>query len=660
MLLSALEQRNKGPLDDFWYRPTWMGGGSGNPASPEEAMGLSAWWNGIGILAGTMGSLPCRLYRRVGDNAREPARDDPRFWMMFRKPNRWQTAFEWREMAQGHVVTRGNHYSRILRDRLGRASELIPLHPDRVTMDLDDPDRPYVVRSRNGLERYRWSEMYHVRGLGGDGFTGLSVARLAAMSLGYSLGLEKHGAELMDNKARPGGVLSTDQVLKKESRLALSEQWDQMYTGGGIGKTAVLDAGLTWQQVGFSAEDAQFLESRKFQVSEIARWLNLPPHMLKDLERSTFSNIEHQAIEFVVHTMRPWAERWEQRLDESLLDESERETLFFKFSLEALLRGDSAARAQFYQQLFQMAALSPNEIRALEDMNPVDGGDQRFVQVNLMTLDQAGQPFDMMPGGEGGNDEGDERAVRSLPGVDRRALEQRSLRQRRRLAQVHQRLLTSAAGRLVQREVQDIGRLIEAADGDVDDFLRRLERFAENLPSAVRSIMGPLLSSYIELVADAAAEEVDIDELDGTRVGAWSSAYVDSFTVGHTSETVGRLTDTVTVAEGDPMGNARSMLDRWSENRAVNIGLREAITAGGGIATTVYAMAGFGAVWRTVGETCPYCKRLEGRTVAAGGRFLNEGDTIEPTDGSEPMTVRRGISHPQAHDGCDCTVSAWR
>lgn len=657
MILSTLEKRVAGPLDDFWYRPAWMSRDMSKEASPEEAMGLSAWWAGISIISATMGSLPCRLYRRVGEG-REVVRDDPRNWMMFRSPNRWQTAFEHREMAQGQALARGNHYSRIIRDRTGLARELYPLHPDRVELHTETGEIVYHVRTKAGIEKYRPEDILHVRGLG-DGLLGWSVVQLARRSLGYGLQLEQHGSELMGNKARPGGVLSTDQVLKPETRKALGEQWDGMYTGGGLGKTAVLDAGLSWQQVGFSAEDAQFLESRKFQVTEVARWLNLPPHFLKDLERSTFSNIEHQAIEFVVHTMRPWAERWEQKLDQALLDESEREEYFFKFSLEALLRGDSAARGAFYNQLFQMGALSPNEVRSFEEMNPVDGGDQRFVQVNLIPLDKAGDPFgDMNAAADRALED---RAAPKIETPDHTAVAERSLRIRQRLRQVHQQLITSAAARLVKREVQDIGRIIDAAGGDADDFLRRLEIFAEALPGTVRTIMGPLLAAYIELVADAAAEEVEIEELEEGRVAAWSSAYVDGLARGHTTETVGRLTDTVTVADGDPLGNARSMLDRWSESRAANIGLREVVTSAGGVATLVYSMAGFGAVWRTVGsETCPYCRKLEGKRVAAGGRFLEEGETIVPDDGTEPLTVGRGISHPQAHDGCDCTVSAWR
>lgn len=716
-MLRLLEKRQgMGPLDDYWYRPfPWLRGSGPIKIDPDGAMGISAWYNAIAIIAGTMGSLPLKLYRRNGD-AREPVTNDPRHWLLFRSPNPWQTAFEWREMAQGHLLTRGNHYSRKVRNRLGEVTALVPLHPDRVTVVVRDGEIRYEVQGRSGGETLGPDDVLHLRGLGSDGLVGYSVASLAAQSLGYTLQLESHGTNMMENRARPGGVLTTDAILKPEHRKQLEQAFQEMTTGGNAGRTPVIDGGLKWQQVGFSAEDAQFLESRKFQVTDIARWTNLPPHFLKDLERSTYSNIEQQSLEFVVHTMRPWAERWEQRLDVAFLEESEREELFFKFNLEALLRGDQASRAAFYQALFNMAALSPNDIRSKEDMNPVEGGDQRFVQLNLIPLEMAGDPMAALdestvrmlrlaairkkypnlqgPAPEDEYDEAwdaalDEHAERSadsmvLPNFKRKLLEllrdegidgsdftqsvklemraERSARARLRLRQIHQRLMTEAAGRLVRREVQDLRRILDAVeDGDTSEFLRRMDIWAEGLPETVRGIMGPLLAAYIDLVAEAAAEEVEIEDLDEERVAAWRASYVDGLARAHTTETTGKLRDTMTVAEGDPFANARAMLDRWDDQRGAAIALREVVTAGGGAATMVYAMVGMGAVWRNSGqENCPYCAMLEGRTVQAGGRFLEAGDTLDPGGGVEPLTVGRAVGHPSAHTGCDCFVQAHR
>lgn len=660
MMLSMLELRQSyGPTDDFWYRPVWDSATGGKDASPEQAMGLSAWYNGVTIIAGTIGSLPCKLYRKRGD-ARELVTDDPRGWMIHRSPNQWQTAFEWREMAQGHMSTRGNHYSAIQRDRTGRAVALMPLHPDRVRPEVEGGQIVYKVTRSGGIDTIPARDMLHLRGLSGSGLTGYSPVALARKSLGYSLALEGHGSELMGNKARPGGVLTTDQVLKKESREALANSWDSMFTGGGLGRTAVLDAGLAWQAVGFSAEDAQFLESRSFQVTEVARWLNLPPHFLKDMERATFSNVEQQALEFVMHTIRPLAERWEQRLDVAFLEPEERGELFFKFSLEALLRGDSETRAAFYRALFDMGSLSPNDIRAMEDMNPVDGGDQRFVQLNLVPLEKAGEVVQPNPTPPAPDE--DERA---LPPTEDRGLELRVLRSaklRRRFMEAHKRLMTDAAGRLVRREVQDLRRILDRVeDGDVDDLLRRIDRFSEGLPDVARSVMGPVLVAYIDLVASAAAEEVELEDFDTERVAGWRESYIDSFATGHTDETVRNLRGTIIDAEGDPFTNARRMVDRWEQDRATAIGLREAVTAGGGIAVSVYAIAGAGAVWRNSGtENCPYCQMLEGRTIRAGERFLEEGDTLDPGGDVEPMTMRRSVGHPSAHSGCDCYVTSSR
>lgn len=661
-ILNTLEKRQGfGPADDFWYRPTWMSGAAGSKeASPEQALSVSAWFCGISIIAGTMGSMPLKLYRRNGA-AREEVKDDPRHWLMYRRPNRFQTAFEWREMCQGHLLARGNAYSRIVRDRAGRPTDLLPLHPDRVEVRVEAGEVVYKVQTTTGEKTYPAKDVLHMRGMGGNGLTGWSVAALARRSLGYALQLENHGSELMGNKARPGGVLSTDQVLKKETKDALAQGWDSMFTGGGLGKTAVIDAGLSWQQVGFSAEDAQFLDSRKFQITDVARWLNIPPHFLKDLERATFGNIEQQSLEFAVHTIRPWAERWEQRLDLAFLEDDERGELFYKFSLDALLRGDQESRANFYQSLFNMGSLSPNDIRAKEDMNPVEGGDQRFVQLNLMPLEQAGELV-QLPTPSPPDSEPPQRSAEHR--TEDRAWEMRTTRSARlrlRFRQTHQRLMQNAAERLVKREVQDLRRLLDAVeDGDVDEFLRRLDRYTEGLPATARKIMAPLLAAYIDLVADAAAEEVELNEIDEARVEAWKASYIDGFTQAHTTETAGKLRDTMTEAGGDPFTNARGMLDRWDEQRGAAIAAREAVTAGGGAAVMVYALAGMGAVWRNTGtEDCPYCEMLEGRTVRVGERFLREGETLDP-GGVDPLTVKRSVGHPSAHKGCDCYVQAWR
>lgn len=659
MILDLIETRNGNPsaTDDFWYRalPS-LGDAAGSRVGTEEAMSLSAWWNAISLLAGTIGSIPLKLYRRDGENA-VVATEDPRHRLVYRAPTPWHTAMEWRELCMGQLLSRGNAFNRILRDDTGRARAVEPIHPNRVRVEARGGEIVYCVRQKTGAEKeYAASEILHFRGLGSDGLTGLSVVSLARRSLGYSLELERHGAALMSNKARPGGILATDQNLKPEQRKDLAATWDKMYNGGGIGRTAVVDGGLRWQDIGLSNEDAQFVETREFQIQEIARWFNLPPHFLKDMSRATFSNIEQQAIEFVTHTIRPWAERIEQRLDLSLLDESEQGELFFKFSLEGLLRGDSAARAAYYQSLFNMGALSPNDIRKLEDMNSVEGGDERFVQLNLQTLTAASEPLAPLAGSAA-------RALderRSIPARSIETREARSLAARRRLMDVYARLFEDSAGRLVRREVADLRRLLDAVDdGDTEEFLRRLEIFGAGLPDAARAIFEPTIAAYVDQVAAEAAAEVGDGEYDEARVVAWRSAYVDSFATGHASTTTGRIVDTMTEAEGDPFANARGMLDRWEEDRAGEIALREAVTIAGATAAVVYSHFGRGSVWRATGkENCPYCSALDGMRVAPDEPFFRKGDAVDPGGGVEPLTFSRNVKHPQAHAGCDCTISA--
>jgi HK97 family phage portal protein len=365
---------------------------AGVDVDTESTLGVTAFWNGVTLIANALAMAPLRLYRRRRGGGADEAREDPRFRIVFRKPNQWQTAFGWRQMSQGHLLLRGNCYAQRVYRGSGVLGELVPLHPTRMRVLVGDGELWYEYTRGDGTRRvFRADEILHVRGLSGDGIVGYCPVTVMRESVGAIMATDRYSARFFRNNARPGGALQTAAVLGDKAFDRVKQQWEAAHAGvDNQHKVAILDSGLQWQSIGFSAEDSQLIGSRTFNVQEAARILNIPPHKLKEMSSATFSNIEHQAIEWVVDTLQPWAENWEQQLDADLLSEREQATMYFKYDLKALLRGDSAQRAAYMQTRFNMGSLSPNDIRALEDEDPImgEGGDRYYVQQNLMPLDK--------------------------------------------------------------------------------------------------------------------------------------------------------------------------------------------------------------------------------------------------------------------------------
>lgn len=382
--------RAHAPWDDYWYNGVARETAAGVDVDADSALGASALWNGVHLISNALAMAPLRLFRRRRGGGADEAREDPRFRIVHRKPNRWQTAFGWRQMSQGHLLLRGNTFAQKVYRTSGSLAELVPLHPTRMSVRIHDDAVWYIYQRSDGSQRvFRADEVLHVRGLSTDGIVGYSPVTVMRESIGSILATDRYSARYFRNNARPGVALKHPGYLKDDKFKQIKDEWNAAHSGSeNAHKVALLEGGLELQEIGFSAEDSQMIGSRTFNVQEAARILNIPPHKLKEMSRATFSNIEHQAIEWVVDTVQPWAENWEQQLDADLLSEREQATMYFKFDLKALLRGDSAQRAAYMQARFNMASMSPNDIRKVEDEDPIEGGDRYYLQQNLMPLDK--------------------------------------------------------------------------------------------------------------------------------------------------------------------------------------------------------------------------------------------------------------------------------
>lgn len=362
---------------------SWYDSDSGVQITPSNALQISTVYQCVKVLAESIGMLPVSIFIE-SSNGKEKDLKHPLHRLLKVAPNDYMTSQEWKELVIAHLCLRGNHYSYINRVN-GRIVELLPLAPGAVQKKQnDDYSIEYQITFKSGeIRRVSSDEVLHIKTFSTDGLYGLSPVSQNVNALGLAKATEKHGSSLFKNGAKPFGGLKVDGTLKDEQYQRLKTSLEG-YQGTDNGfKPLILEGGLEWVQVAITPEDAQYLETRKFQRSEICGIFRVPPHMVGDLERATFSNIEHQGLEFVTHTLMPYLTRIENRINFSLLTEKEQSNRYAKFNVNALLRGDMKARAEFYTKMVQNGAMSPNEIREKEDMNPREGGDVFLTPLNM-------------------------------------------------------------------------------------------------------------------------------------------------------------------------------------------------------------------------------------------------------------------------------------
>ena len=368
---------------------------SGVRIDPESALRSTVILACVRVLSSSVAGLPLHLYRRTGDGGKEIARENPLYRVLHDRPNSWQTSYEWREQLMLHLLTHGNAFIEIA--GAGANTELIVLHPSRMKVERMENGRlRYTYREdKGGQTVYSQDAIMHLRWMSDDGVNGMVPVELARDAIGLARALEIHGATFFGNGARPGVVLTTDQVLSPETAENTRNQWERKHRGPDQShRTAILQGGLKIAELGGNNQEAQFLDSRRFAVEECCRLYGVPPHLVGDLSRSSFSNIEQQSLDYVQNGLMPWLRRIESAIARDLLMD---DTLFAEFDTRGALRADAAGRASYYNAMWNLGVLSVNEIRAAENLNPVDGGDTRFIQLNMTTLEKAAADPEPVP-----------------------------------------------------------------------------------------------------------------------------------------------------------------------------------------------------------------------------------------------------------------------
>ena len=392
----------------FLFGPT----SAGRPVTERSAMQMTAVYSCVRILAEAIAGLPLHVYRYKDGDGKEKATDHGLYRLLHDEPNPEMTSFVFRETLMTHLLLWGNAFAQVVRNGLGEVIGLYPLQPNRMSVGRDLDSKALYYEYQTSWDepageyktiRLTPNDVLHVPGLGFDGLVGYSPIAMAKNAIGLAQATEDYGASFFANGAAPGGVLEHPGTIKDPSRVR--ESWQQTFGGARNGnKVAVLEEGMKYTPISVSPEQAQFLETRKFQVGEIARIFRIPPHMIGDLEKSSFSNIEQQSLEFVKYTLDPWVIRWEQAISRTLLTPREKTELFVKFNVEGLLRGDYQSRMEGYAVARQNGWMSANDIRELENLdriNEVDGGDLYLVNGNMLPLPMAGAYADSQQAKEG-------------------------------------------------------------------------------------------------------------------------------------------------------------------------------------------------------------------------------------------------------------------
>lgn len=641
----------------------WFAGGSANSAGirvdQDTALTYSPFFAGVRVLAEDLAGLPLFLYERLEPRGKRRAKDHPLYTLLHDQPNPMMTSVQLRETLQGHALTWGNGVAQLVTNkRTGVIEEIWPLRPDRLRICIKRTGpgafrRVYQYRDDvNGIYATLLDdEVLHIGGLGFDGVRGYPVVELAANAIGLGLATEHHGAKVFSNGAAPGGALSHPGNLSPEARRRMADDWENIHKGiDRAHRVAILEEGVTWQQVGVPNDSAQFLETRKLQVTEMARWLRLPSHKIQDLERATFSNIEQQQLDYVTSALNIWLVRWEQAILTQLLLPSERQRYFAEHLVDSLLRGDTAARYAAYAIGRNWGWLSANDVRDKENENPVPGGDDYLVPLNMVPASR----------GLAGADALAERRARLLAG--RHAV-------RETLAERWGKKIEASDQEVADLEAKKVGALVaeHLAPGrgrarSLGLFLAALQAlYADDGPITERlsGLWVPLMTAFADDVAVQAAEDVAYDE--PVDLSVWAQAYALSHASYQVSSSYGQLRAVADKTDGTPEDVADAIVERlakWQAERPAQTARWESSQLPNAAKRETWKEAGVTKVqWVARGsKNCPYCQRLDGAVREIEAPFVAKGDEVEGEEDGEKLVAKRDTFHPPVHPGCDCEV----
>jgi HK97 family phage portal protein len=668
ILPSLIERRSTWITDDFYYT-TAPGPSSeaGVRVDEKTALKYLTVYACVSLIAGDVGRLPLNLYRKRSDGGKETVTDHPLYDLLHNAPNPEMTSFHWREASQGHLLLWGNHFSFIERAKNGQIIGLWPLpDPGRVNVRRLNDQLVYEYTVEGEQVRRRRDQIFHIPGYGFNGLVGMSMISLAREAVGMGLAAEQFGSRYFGEGTHPSGLLSLPaEVDLGDNEEKYKDAIRSQYSGLGKSHTLmVLQNGEEYKPLTIPLDDAQFLETRDHQKVEVCGMYHVPPHKIAlHGQNSNYNNLEQENSSYVDSCLMHWLVRWESTISQQLLTPEERKSgLFFEFLVQGLLRGDSKARSDYYMKMFQTGAMSPNDILAKENLNPIDGGEKHFVQLNMIPLDQAGEIQQTAPTQETPKIDTKEEveaekkaSAQFFSRSDRKFItEKRSIQHRDRIARRYHPLFVRAAGKIVNREGLAVKRQVKKEMGEraTGDMAQWLDEFYRNMPEYIKDELGPVFISFADAIIDAAVGEIGLDDPPDMR--KFVSDYIDVYAKRHVGSSLGQLRE---LLEGE-LTELENRVDEWAETRPEKIATNETVRGSSAVYQAVAFSAGLATVWRIRGaETCPYCQELNGRRVRSGEFFAVDGDKIDPSAGDGPMKIYGMRAHPPLHQGCDCYLT---
>jgi HK97 family phage portal protein len=625
---------------------------SGVSVSETTAMRCSAVYACVRVLAETISSLPLPVYRRLPSGGKERDINHPLYTVLHDQSNPEMTAMSFRETMVGYLALWGNAYAEIEFGGGGQVVALYPLRPDRMSVKRNDAGRlAYHYRKGSGdVAVMPFEKVLHIPGLGFNGVTGQSPIALSRDAVGLALAAEESGSTFFANDSTPGGVLTSPEIIDEEAGKKLKKSWNAAHSGmGNSRKVAVLDGGITWQSIGIPPEDAQYIETRKFQTTEIARIFRVPPHMIQDLERATFTNIEHQSIDFVVHTIRPWLVRIEQSILMKLFSPVERKTHVAEHLVDGLLRGDTVSRYQAYATARQNGWFNADEIRELENKNPIPDGSGKDYW----------RPLNMVPTSEPPQTN-QERELRSASSP---------MMARVSVRESYHKIIEDAMKRAIRGVQRNINREAKGKPPEIllpwlDDYthMGAIEFIASQLRAPIISLAEAIYPLAVNEVGGAT--DYTMDEV----VAECMNSHVEALAFRESRRIYNSIKEAVEERSLRAEFNVDGVLQTYFAAAVDDSGARvaswETVRTDGLVTKAVTVRAGVPSIaWAQTEYDNVFCEQLHGESVeldgtCSGPSFVNRGHLYEVRSEGRvtSMTPSWNVVTPPLMQGCTCTI----
>lgn len=627
-----------------------------------QALNLSGIWCAINLLSGNIASLPMQLFERVeykGTPGKIPATKHPLYQVLKYRPNPFMTAYSYKQAIVANLELDGVAYIFVHRPSYSEY-ELYPLVSSNTSkIRIGDKTVYRTTLNDKQFEIDEWQVM-QIMGLTFDGRNPVNPILKRRRSLALASAAEEQATNFYKHGTQFGGIITLSGNPKDEELKRFRKNWNETYEGiSNLNKTGILYGGAQFKELKFTAEEMQMLDTRKFSVTEIARWFNVPPHKLKDLERSTNNNIEHQSIEYVQDSITPRITNIEEAHEWYLLAPSEREKYLIDFNVNGMLRGDIKSRMEAYQLQRQNGALNANEWRMRENMNPInhESGDMYLVPLNMSPMDKLGSLYDEK--NSSSNNSSGQRHERAEITLAQRI---QLAHGRRIITNSYKPLIKGTITSFLKTEIPEIRKLAEKlltlATPDTLGFKKQIGEFYEGRADAVNDEISRLFSAYEAALLPQALEEVGSkSEIDISR---FRLNYTENFVkrwIGVNPNAINKVIDTAIENQENIYEALDSQLTNWETNIPANYERNESVKMEGAFSRAVWIAATIANVtWATMGKKpCPYCSQLNGRQIPIIGEFMASGESLESEEHG-PLQVSNNIRHPGLHDGCECQL----